>query len=110
MKNSTENYNDSIAAALVDELEKNLNEQISLNRQYSIDKAMEKANICAGLIDTIKREKILEKPEFADKKKTIKRLYKELEIIITVNQQEVGTKLTQVRKAKSALSGYLKSM
>lgn len=99
-----------MAAALVDELEKNLNEQISLNRQYSIDKAMQKANVCAGLMETIKRQDILNKPEFAEKKKNIKRLYKDLEIIISVNQQEVGAKLSQVRKAKNALSGYLKNV
>lgn len=106
MENYADQFNAVAAGVLVGELEKNLNEQIQLNRQYMIDKAMEKANSCATLMAAIKKEKILERPDFAARKKAIKKLYKDLELIITVNQQEVSQKLNQIRTAKKTLNAY----
>ena len=110
MKKTTDKFDTSTASVLVDELEKSLNEQIKLNRQFMVDKAMEKANSCASLMATIKKEKVLDMPEFSAKKKTIKRLYKDLELVITANHQEVAIKLEQIRNAKKALSAYSKNI
>jgi len=91
---------------MVDYLENILTRQLARVRNYDLDGAMALATEANGLAASIGREKILERPDYADQHRRIKKLYKDLCLIIASEQQEVGAKLKQIRKGIKALGVY----
>jgi hypothetical protein len=63
----------------------------------------EEANDMAA---SIGREKILERPDYADERWRIKKLYKDICLILASERQEVAEKLQQIRKGIKALGVY----
>jgi hypothetical protein len=101
---------EKIAAAshrqLIDYLEDLLIRQIERIRQYDLDNALslaEEANECA---EALGQNKILDQPEYSDDRFRIKQLYKDIELIISAERQEVADKLKQIRKGIKALGIY----
>jgi len=91
---------------MVDYLENILMRQLERVRRYDLDGAMVLATEANDLAASIGREKILERPGYADERRRIKKLYKDLCLIIASERQEVGTKLKQIRKGIKALGVY----
>ena len=91
---------------MVDYLENILIRQLERVRNYDLDGAMKLAEEVNSMAETIGREKILDRPEFADELWRIQRLYKDLGLIISSERQEVAGKLKQIRKGIKALGIY----
>ena len=75
-------------------------------RRYDLDGAMALATEANDLAASIGREKILERPDYADERWRIKKLYKDLSLIVASERQEVAEKLQQIRKGIKALGVY----
>jgi len=87
-------------------LENILTRQLARVRNYDLDGAIALAAEANDLAASIGREKILERPDYADEHRRIKKLYKDLCLIIASERQEVGEKLKQIRKGIKALGVY----
>jgi hypothetical protein len=91
---------------MVDFLEELLTRQIERLRRYDLDGAMELAEEATGLANAISQQELLKRPEYADERFRIERLYKDLELIIASERQEVGDKLKQIRQCIRTLGAY----
>jgi hypothetical protein len=91
---------------MVDYLENILTRQLEKVRRYDLDGAMELAEEANDMAIGIGREKILDRPDYADERWRIKRLYKDLCLIIATEREEVSQKLKQIRKGIKALGVY----
>ncbi len=87
-------------------LETILTRQIERIRKYDLDTALELGEEANKLAYELGKSKILKKPEYADEKFRIHRLYKEIGLIISSERAEVGEKLKQVRQGIKALELY----
>ena len=86
-----------------------LNKQMEKVRVYDLQIAEGIGEEITAIARYVAKEGILEKPEFSDRRPRIEKLYKELGISITVQRDEVGEKIKQVRKAKKTLQAYANS-
>ncbi len=91
---------------MVDYLENILTRQLEKVRNYDLDGALAMAEEANDLAASIGREKILERPDYADERWRIKKLYKDLSLIVASERQEVAEKLQQIRKGIKALGVY----
>ena len=104
---------------MVDYLENILTRQLERLRNYDLDGALALAEEANDLAASIGREKILERPDYADERWRIKKLYKDLSLIvaserlykdlcliIASEREEVSQKLKQIRKGIKALGVY----
>ena len=91
---------------MVDYLENILTRQIERVRNYDLDGAMALAEEANGLAVILGNEAILDRPEYVDERWRIKKLYKDLGLIIASEREEVGEKLKQIRKGIKALKLY----
>ena len=91
---------------MVNYLENILTRQLEKVRSYDLDGAMLLAEEANDLAANIGREKILERPDYADERWRIKRLYKDICLILASERQEVAEKLQQIRKGIKALGVY----
>ena len=91
---------------MVDYLENILTRQLERLRNYDLDGALALAEEANDLAASIGREKILERPDYADERWRIKKLYKDLSLIVASERQEVAEKLQQIRKGIKALGVY----
>lgn len=91
---------------LVDMLENSLLRQVELNKSYSFDQAMAVAEQVNAIADYIGKNKVLEKPEFKAQGKRIEKLFKEVDMSITLARSEVADRLAQIRQAKMTLGAY----
>ena len=91
---------------MVDYLENILTRQLERLRNYDLDGALALAEEANDLAASIGREKILERPDYADERWRIKKLYKDLSLIVASERQEVAEKLQQIRKCIKALGVY----
>ena len=87
-------------------LENILTRQLEKVRNYDLDGALALAEEANNLAASIGREKILERPDYAHERRRIKKLYKDICLIIASERQEVGAKLKQIRKGIKALGVY----
>ena len=105
---------DAIAEAsykqIVDYLEDILVRQLEKIRNYDLDGAMALAEEANELAATIGKERVLDKPEFVDERWRIKKLYKDIGLIIASEREEVVQKLKVIRKGIKALGLYGKNM
>ncbi|MHC5059877.1 MAG: hypothetical protein ACYTFK_02165 [Planctomycetota bacterium] len=91
---------------MVDYLENILTRQLERVRNYDLDGAMSLAEEANDLAATVGREKILERPDYADERWRIKKLYKDICLILASERHEVSEKLQQIRKGLKALGVY----
>ncbi|MHC4728226.1 MAG: hypothetical protein ACYS17_13475 [Planctomycetota bacterium] len=91
---------------MVDYLENILTRQLERVRSYDLDGAMLLAEEANDMAATIGREKILERPDYADERWRIEKLYKDICLILASERQEVAEKLQQIRKGIKALGVY----
>jgi len=91
---------------MTDYLENLLTRQLEKVRNYDLDGAMALAQEANNMAMNIGREKILDRPEFADERRRIHKLYKELGLIIASEREDVADKLRQIRKGMQALETY----
>lgn len=91
---------------MVNYLSNILARQIEKVRNYDLDGAMRLAEEANSVASRIGQNKILEMPEFADDKWRIKRMYKDLTLIIASEREEVQDKLKQIRKGIKVLGVY----
>ena len=91
---------------MVSYLENILSRQIEKLRHYDLDGAMALAEDANRLAAVIGGEGVLQKPEFKDERWRIERLYKDLNLIIASERQEVQDKLRQIRQGIKTLGIY----
>jgi hypothetical protein len=91
---------------MVDYLENILMRQLERVRRYDLDGALSLAEEANNVAMSIGKEKILDKPDYADDRWRIKKLYKDLCLIIASEREEVADKLKQIRKGIRALGIY----
>ena len=91
---------------MVSYLENILSRQIEKLRHYDLDGAMALAEDANRLAAIIGGEGVLQKPEFKDESWRLERLYKDLNLIISAERQEVQDKLRQIRQGIKTLGIY----
>lgn len=95
---------------IVNYLEELLVRQLEKIRKYDLDNALALAEEANELAANIGREGLLDKPEFADERWRIKKLYKDIGLIIASEREEVAEKLKLIRKGIKALGFYGESV
>ena len=105
---------DDIAATsykqMVDYLEETLVRQLEKIRNYDLDGALLLAEEANELAMNIGSEGLLDNPEFTDERWRIKKLYKDIGLIIASEREEVSEKLKLIRKGIKALGFYGNNM
>lgn len=95
---------------IVDYLEEILLRQLEKIRNYDLDSAMALAEEANELAVTIGKEGVLDKQEFLDERWRIKKLYKDIGLIIASEREEVKEKLKLIRKGIKTLGFYGKNI
>jgi esterase/lipase len=91
---------------LIDMLERQLEREIELLKTYHVDQAMAIGEQVLAMAERIGAREILKQPEFKNHKKRIDKLFKQLDLGIAQQRKEVADKLSEIRNARMALSGY----
>jgi len=91
----------------VEYLENILVRHLERLRRYDLDGAMALAEEANSLAADIGGAGLLEKAEFAEERKRIRRLYTEIGLIIAAERQEVSEKLKAIRKGLKTLGVYV---
>jgi hypothetical protein len=91
---------------MVDYLEYLLNRQVEKLRNYDLDKAIVLAEEAAGIAENLGQSHILDQPEFYDQRGRIQRLYRQINLTVASERQEVGEKLKTIRHCLKALGAY----
>ena len=91
---------------VVSYLEEILIRQLEKIRNYDLDGALALAEEANELAVNIGSDGLLDKPEFADERWRIKKLYKDIGLIIASEREEVAEKLKLIRKGIKALGFY----
>jgi hypothetical protein len=93
-------------AAMIDFLENMLMRQADKLRSYDLDGASVIAEETTVIADELNRLGILDRPEFADRRRRLEQVYKNICLIIADQRQEVSDKMTQIRRGLKAIGGY----
>jgi hypothetical protein len=93
---------------LLDELQNLLKKQIELAHQGNPDNRhfeslSRQANL---LVEKITQARILELPEFKNRREHLQKLYGDLCLALTAQKADIADKLSQIRKCKKALKAY----
>jgi len=91
---------------LVDFLETLLTKQLERLRRYDLDGAIVLAEEAGKVSAALVRNKVLERPAFAEKRRRIMDLYRQLDLVIASERAEVAEKLMAIRKGIRALGAY----
>ena len=103
---STEFLADDSYRQMVGYLENILMRHLERLRNYDLDGAMLLAEEANGLALKIGDAEVLDRPEFAEDKNRILRLYNEIGLIIASEREEVAGKLKSIRKGIKTLGAY----
>jgi hypothetical protein len=93
-------------AAMADFLENMLMRQADKLRSYDLDGASVIAEETTVIAEELNRLGILDRPDFADRKRRLEQVYKNICLIIADQRQEVSDKMTQIRHGLKAVGGY----
>lgn len=93
-------------AAMTDFLENMLMRQADKLRKYDLDGASVIAEETTVIAEELNRLGVLNRPEFADRKRRLEQMYRDICLIIADQRQEVSDKMTQIRQGLKAVSGY----
>jgi len=93
---------------LLDELQNLLEKQIELAHQGNPDnRHLEPLSKQAGLlVEKIAQERILELPEFKNRREDLQKLYGDLCLAFIAQKADISEKLKQVRKGKKTIETY----
>jgi hypothetical protein len=91
---------------MADFLENMLMRQADKLRSYDLDGASVIAEETTVIAEELGRLGILDRPEFADRKRRLEQIYKDICLIIADQRQEVSDKMTQIRQGLKAVGGY----
>ncbi len=94
--------------SMLDELQALLEKQLELAHQgNSAGEQIEVLGRHADcLVKKIAKEKILERPEFENQKKKLKKLYEDLQLAISAQKAETSQKLSHIRSGKKIVETY----
>lgn len=94
----------------LDELKCLLKKQIELARQDNINGVETLSKQAASLVENITRSEILESAEFKSQREQLQKLYQDLCLALTAQQNETTKELQRVRKGKKTMETYYKSI
>jgi hypothetical protein len=92
---------------MIDYLENILARQLERLRNYDLDNAMLIAEETTDIAARLGESRVLDRPEYAENRERISRLYNEIGLIISSERQEVADKMTAIRKAIRTLGAYV---
>ena len=97
---------------LLDELQNLLIKQIELAHQGNPDnRHVEPLSKQTGLlVEKISQEKILELPEFKNRREHLQKLYQHLCLVVTAQKAETAEEIRRVRKGKKTIEIYYKNI
>jgi len=97
---------------LMDELQNLLEKQIELAHQGNLDnRHLEPLSKQADLlVEKIAQERILELPEFKNRREHLQKLYQHLCLVVTAQKADIVEKIGQARKVKRTMRAYRKNM
>jgi len=104
--NITENHPATDYRAMADYLEHLLTRQADRLRSYDIDGACAVAEETTSLAEELSRRRILDQPEFAEQRRKLQQLYRDICLTIADQRQEVADKLNQIHQGIKALGSY----
>jgi hypothetical protein len=95
-------------AYLLDELQNLLEKQIELAQQgNSNNRHFEPLSKQAGLlVEKITKERILELPEFENRREHLQKLYQHLCLVVTAQKAKTDEELSRIRKGKKTIKTY----
>jgi hypothetical protein len=95
-------------AHLLDELQNLLEKQIELAQQGNSDnRHFEPLSKQANLVvEKITKERILELPEFKNRREHLQKLYQHLCLVVTAQKAETDEELSRIRKGKKTIKAY----
>jgi hypothetical protein len=95
-------------AHLLDELQNLLEKQIELAQQGNSDnRHFEPLSKQANLVvEKITKERILELPEFKNRREHLQKLYQHLCLVVTAQKAETDEELSRIRKGKKTIKTY----
>lgn len=93
-------------AAMTDFLENMLMRQADKLRSYDLDGASVISEETTVIAEELARLGVLDRPDFADRKRRLEHIYKNICLIIADQRQEVSDKMTQIRQGLKAVGGY----
>lgn len=91
---------------LLDNLQNLLKEQLELAHQASLGQVELLGKQVEPLVQEIAQAKVLELPEFRQRRMYLQRLYEEICLALTAQQADTSRELSQVRKGKKAIGAY----
>ncbi len=92
--------------SLLDELEKLLAEKIKFARQGNFNRLESLFKKTQPLAEQIAKAGILNLPEYEQHHIVLKKLYNDLNLIMSAQQEKVAQKLKEFRKTKKTLQAY----
>lgn len=104
---STEFLNEDSYPQMVSYLENILMRHLERLRNYDLDGAMILAEEANDIAVKVGSSGILDRPEFAEDKGRIWKLYNEINLIIASERQEVAGKIQSIRKGIKTLGAYI---
>jgi len=108
MNNNGANMIPNEKTHLLDELQNLLEKQIELAHQGNSDKRhFEPLSKQTGLlVEKITKERILELPEFKNRREHLQKLYQHLCLVVTSQKAETDEELSRIRKGKKIIQTY----
>ncbi len=101
---------EALAAAslgqLVEYLELLLTRQLERLRRYDLDGAIVLAEEADKVGAVLARNRVLDDPAFAEPRRRIQQLYRELDLVLASERAQVADKLQAIRKGIRTLSAY----
>jgi len=93
---------------LLDDLQGLLEKQIEMARKGNLRRvealAAQADSIVAGIVQT----RVLQQPEFDDRREHLTKLYKKLELVLAAGKDAVGRQLRRVGSGRKTLQAYRK--
>lgn len=91
---------------LLDSLQTLLEQQIELARTGNASRLEQLTKQADSLVRTIAEAGVLESDELRDRRERLRKLYRDLCLIVTAQRAETGEKLSQIRKGRKTIKAY----
>jgi len=93
-------------AALLDELQRQLREQIKAIHAGNITKVEAMSRQLGPLVDQISRSRVLPKSQFKKQRDNLSKLYRDLCLAVSAQRQSTSQELARVRKGRKTVNTY----
>ena len=91
---------------ILEELETSLKEQIRLAKQGNLSEMEASIEHAGTIVKQISEAKLLDKPQFRDKRTELGKLYKDLSLALSASKAETAAELNRVRRGKKTIETY----